>query len=340
MRTIRLVLFCLLLAAVPAAAQESTPEATPGAVQPLPGDPTHLVPAEGVLHGVFLNNGARGAVELTNAYTADVGQRPHFQLFFFDWTYRTWDEVAAILNAYDSAGTPMTLMVGWEPRVFPHSDVLNSILSGAQDRVIRNFAEGARAYGRPIFLRWGHEMNGNWYEWSGALNGNDPARYVATWRYIHDLMVNEVGADNLIWVWAPNCYSVPNEAWNALENYYPGDDYVDWVGCDFYGLMQGWGRTDPGPALDQVYSLFGERKPVMITESAAADPEHSDPAYGMSKPEWIDAYFTAIAERPNVRGFVWFNIDKEADWRVQSDPDSLAVYQRWLGSNLITDALP
>lgn len=308
----------------------------------LPADPAILLPEPGTaLHGVFIPDQKDGdAIPDQNpddmlAYTELVGYRPNFQLIFFDWTYKTWDQLYRVIQRYEKAGEEMTFMVGWEPRVFPESDVLNNIASGKQDRVIRNFAEGAKAYGKPIFLRWGHEMNGNWYSWSGAWNKREPERYIAAWRHVYNLIENEVGATNIIWVWGANCYSVPTEDWNAAQHYYPGDEYVDWVGCDFYGMKKDWGRTDPGPAIDQIYKLYGDRKPMMITESAAADEKSSDPGFGITKAGWIKLFFEAIKERPNLRGFVWFNINKEADWRVNSDPESLEAFK--LGVGLVGD---
>ncbi len=323
-----------LMAATAAVAGTPSPTPTPGP-DVLPGDADILLPESGVLHGVFLPGHPLVTPEDVDEYADMVGLRPAIQLLFFDWTYRTWDEVERQIEA----GAPdMTYVVTWEPRVFPNSNVLNDIASGSQDRIIRYFAEGARDYGEPIFLRFGHEMNGDWYPWSGAWNGREPERYITAWRHVHDIF-NEVGADNVIWVWAPNAWSVPNEPWNALENYYPGDEYVDWVGVDFYGLMAGWGRNDPGPAIDRVYRLYGDRKPIMIAETAAADSTHSDPAYGMTRAEWINALFDAIEARPNVRAFIWFNIDKEADWRVEADPESLATFRdRLLGGPYLDSA--
>jgi mannan endo-1,4-beta-mannosidase len=86
-------------------------------------------------------------------------------------------------------------------------------------------------------------MNGNWEKWSPANNGStpDPAAFVAAWRHVHDLFVQN-GATNVVWVWCPNATDVPNATsapWNHWTNYYPGDTYVDWVGIDGYN----WGNT-------------------------------------------------------------------------------------------------
>ena len=69
-----------------------------------------------------------------------------------------------------------------------------------------------------------------------AARAKGPARYVAAYRHIVDLMRAE-GADNLQWVWHVNWLDEPEAKWNRFENYYPGDDYCDWVALSAYGPL-------------------------------------------------------------------------------------------------------
>ena len=39
---------------------------------------------------------------------------------------------------------------------------------------------------------------------------------------------------NVLWVWNPNEKSFPNFTWNAMELYYPGNEYVDIIGLTGY----------------------------------------------------------------------------------------------------------
>ena len=77
------------------------------------------------------------------------------------------------------------------------------MIAGTHDAYIREFAEDARDWGHPFFLRFNWEMNGNWFPWSEGVNGNQPGEYVAAWRHVHDIFT-EVGATNATWVWCPN----------------------------------------------------------------------------------------------------------------------------------------
>jgi beta-mannanase len=199
-------------------------------------------------------------------------------------------------------------------------------VAGDHDALVRERAADARALGVPFFLRWGHEMNGNWYPWDGFHNGaaaGGPALYVQAYRHVHDLFVEE-GAENAVWVLCPNVTSVPPEPWNDWQSYYPGDEYVDWLCTDGYnwGTVQTWSSWQSfssvmGPIIPSLAS-FG--KPVLIAETSSTEE-------GGDKGAWIDGIVPALAsEFPAVRGLVWFHVNKETDWRIDSSPGSLAAF--------------
>jgi hypothetical protein len=227
---------------------------------------------------------------------------------------------------------------------------LQYILDGKDDEYLRTWARAARDFGKPILMRWGHEMNGDWYLWCGAKNGGgttdgfgDPAvadgpeRYVATFRYIHDLFDDE-GATNVVWVWTANVkFDRPDplgpgqihgsEPWNAIANYYPGDAYVDWIGMDGYnwGTSQTWSQWQ---TFDQIFAAtyaelqaIHSGKPMIIGEFASSEK-------GGDKAAWIsDAFQQIRAKYPQIRAVVWFDINKETDWRIDSSPESLAAFK-------------
>ena len=41
---------------------------------------------------------------------------------------------------------------------------------------------------------------------------------------------------------------------------------------------------------------------------------------------WISDFFSRLAAHPEIRGVIWFNHDKEADWRIQSSDASRISY--------------
>ena len=86
----------------------------------------------------------------------------------------------------------------------------------------------------PILWRPLHEMNGNWFWWCIKQKNNylvDAESYKNLWKYIYDYFVNELGLTNLLWVFSPN----NDEGYYVdVEYCYPGDDYVDMTGLDWY----------------------------------------------------------------------------------------------------------
>jgi hypothetical protein len=116
---------------------------------------------------------------------------------------------------------------------------LANISAGKFDEDLRAWGRAAKEFGSPLLVEWGTEPNGKWFSWNGKWNGGakeGPVRYVAAYRHIVDLMRAE-GADNLQWVWHVNWLDQPEAKWNRFENYYPGENYCDWVALSAYGPL-------------------------------------------------------------------------------------------------------
>ncbi|MFC7532272.1 glycoside hydrolase family 26 protein [Actinoplanes sp. GCM10030250] len=201
------------------------------------------------------------------------------------------------------------LMVSW------HGAPLAGINDGSSDGNIRSVARKLKAMKRPILLRWGWEMNGGWFEWSGPQNGG-PANYVKAYRRIHRIFTDQ-GADNVAWVWSPNWNSAPNTAANRIQKYYPGDDYVDWVGVSGYNFF----GESPSTLFNPVTRIYGDRKPVILTETAAVK----------KKSAWIKQLSTWVAKTPAVGAVVWFDTDTQHDsannFRFDTDSSALSAYR-------------
>ena len=111
------------------------------------------------------------------------------------------------------------------------------IAAGSQDAYITKWAQAAKAWGHPFFLRFDWEMNASWFGWGVGANGNTAADYVAMWRHVHNIFTS-VGANNVSWVWCPNIDDSPSFA--PLASLYPGDAYVDWTCLDGYNGDVPW----------------------------------------------------------------------------------------------------
>jgi len=280
-----------------------------------------LPPGNGtVWHGVWLPTGRTISASQITTFESQAGKKVGIELYYVGWYLNAWSDVQRQINVWGPMG--IKTHITWEPNLKGGGDPLAAILNGSQDAIINDFATKAKAYGQPFFLRFAHEMNGNWYAWSGALTGNNPQKYIDAWRYVWNKF-QAVGATNAVWVWSPNWNSVPNLAWNDLHNYYPGDAYVDWVGIDFYGLK--WDDIPVATNLDAVYTAYSA-KPIMVAETAAADCTNYVAGATHTKDQWINDLFTTLANRPAVRAFTWFNENKtgEANWTITSCPSPAA----------------
>ena len=140
---------------------------------------------------------------------------------------------------------------------------------------------------------------------------------------MHDIFVRE-GATNVVWIWCIIVTDVPSDPWNHWTNYYPGDAYVDWVGLDAYN----WGSSSSccvwesfTDLIDTAYQDYAPHKPIMLPETASAE-------VGGDKGAWITAMHQALTTQyTDIKGVVWFDINKETDWRIASSPSALAAYK-------------
>jgi hypothetical protein len=200
---------------------------------------------------------------------------------------------------------------------------LSDVIAGGYDTYIRQFAEDARDWGHPFFLRFNWEMNGNWFPWMEGVNGNQSGDSVAAWRHVHDIFTS-VGADNVTWVWCPNVD--PAGKMRDLASLYPGDDYVDWTGLDGYN----WGPGKGGWAsFDSLYSStyhaitdsVAPSKPMLIGEMGSSEN-------GGSKASWISETLAQIpAAYPKIRGMLWFNtFDDGMDWPIETSDSATSAF--------------
>lgn len=262
-----------------------------------------LAPAQGVLLGQYYGAGDMAAS------MAKLGRVLPIHLVY--WAFRD-DWTGGSTKADLTAGR--IPLVNWEPANINFND----IVSGSLDATINARASGAKALGQKFFLDFAAEMNGD-----EAWSGNDAPLYVSAYKHIHDLFA-AAGASNVVWAFCPNVTDT-NGGNSMTLAYYPGDDYVDWTCVDGYN----WGSSngDRWQSFQEVFTriypiLAGKGKPIMIGEMASAE-------VGGDKAQWIDQMVPALRDSfPMIKALVWFDVNKETDWRISSSPASEAAFKR------------
>jgi beta-mannanase len=207
---------------------------------------------------------------------------------------------------------------------------------------IKNYAAAIAANGQPMVIRFDHEMNGTWYNWSdGTTQQNAPGSYVAMWKYVHQVFQDAGANDYVIWDWSPTRVDSLGNAGRMtqayLNAYYPGDDVVDWVG------MSGYYRdSTTAPTFANTFSATLKQlralphttgaKPIFLAEIGATETGGTG-----QKAKWFASLFDALAlpENRDVIGFAYFSetattyVDgtrSTNDWRLNSRPDSLQAF--------------
>jgi len=255
---------------------------------------------------------------------------PLIQIYAAWGSKRTQRFPATEVNSIAALGS--IPVITWEPWLtdfdkesmpgLPDSEVrdlegLKAISRGVYDVYIDRWAADAKASGHLMFVRYGHEMNDPYrYPW-GPQN-NDFEDYVAAWRHIVDRF-RALRADNVLWVWSPH------PAYGQFEEYYPGEEYVDWIGTGTlnYGTVAPWSQWW---SFDEIfakhYELMAEyKKPIMISEFGSL-------AVGGNRAEWFkDALTDLPARYPAVKALLFFHDSKDAtttyqvlNWHIKEHP--------------------
>jgi beta-mannanase len=188
------------------------------------------------------------------------------------------------------------------------------IAEGKYDDYLKQFLGNAKTflsgpngiYGddddRRIYLRFAHEMNGNWYPWSGNTTA-----YKLMWIHFWTL-AQQAGINNtrMQWVWNVNWQDIPSTL--PCEEYYPGNDYVDWVTIDGYNNAKffSWSSwMEP----DQIFTPMVKRLVAMAPGKPLGIPEVGSSTSGYTpadKSAWITSLYQFVLAN-DIRLVMWFN---------------------------------
>jgi hypothetical protein len=122
------------------------------------------------------------------------------------------------------------------------------IAKGKHDHLIKDLANWIKDLGsRPVFLRIGYEFDG--WDW----NHYKKKYYLLAWERIHSIFA-EMQVNNVAFVWQSKGTGSGQE---ILEEWYPGDELVDWCGYSYFG----------NPDQEMLHFARKHNKPVFIAEA-------------------------------------------------------------------------
>jgi hypothetical protein len=218
--------------------------------------------------------------------------------------------------------------IAWEPK---------DLKQVRDDDYLNHFLAEAKAFDHPLMLRFASEMNGAWTPYNG-----DPEAYKEAFRLVYE---KSRSAPKVALMWCPN--SVPR---STIEDYYPGDDFVDWVGVNFYSVPfldndpnRPGDLVHPTDHLRDVYETYSTKKPIAIGEwaasrqSALTDRNLQD--FGTGK---MAALYADLPTRfPRVKMVNWYDCDnieeakdsrKLNNFQLTDSEQVLGSYQRAVSS--------
>ena len=154
-------------------------------------------------------------------------------------------------------------------------------------------------------------------------------------------MVRGADATNIIWVFHVNNEDIPEKSWNRFEQYYPGDQWVDWLGVSVYGPQTPMDNDYESfqHALNRVYARLAgltADKPIAVLEFGVAD---NNPRFNQAS--WANKALRDLTKFrwPRIIGFSWWNEAWENDnnpahdttMRVQDNPNLARIFKRRVG---------
>ncbi len=205
-----------------------------------------------------------------------IGRTFAFHLHYYAWTALAQELDSAdvfhpdpaLLGDIDHHRVPV---ISWKcDATVPNSDAVIASGSASEDAIIIASAKALAQYPGPVVLRWFWEVNVlvNNQSCRGDTGGAPTQAvydgFISAWRHIRQLF-RSAGATNVVFLWNPGFGQH-----DASAPFYPGNEFVDWIGVDTYQRSENATFADD---FDSFYQEFSDSsyggKPLMVGENAA-----------------------------------------------------------------------
>ncbi len=223
---------------------------------------------------------------------------------------------------------------------------MQKIIDGDFDDQLVAWAQKAKSKNVAIMMELGPEVNGNWFPWNGKWNGGSkktdygdpnipdgPERFRDAYRHVIDLF-RQAGAWNITWVLHLDTNKYPDAEWNSAKYYYPGDDYIDWIGLSVFGRQLPQESWILFP--QQIKRFMGEvremttQKPILVSEfGVIEDADQPD-----RKATWFKQAMQSISRGlfKEIKGVTYWHSpgwleNGKASFRIDTTPQALNSFR-------------
>ncbi len=279
-----------------------------GKSRSLPKGDAHLPPKG----KIFTGSSDTGQTSDYREFRTETLAHPAIMQSFESWGYVPNEA----MNRWTDTNTRGMLSLS-TAKCWKCADVISpqSIAEGKGDRYIVALNRALAHRRKPTYIRLMPEMNGYWNRYSAfgsdgqvrdrfhttadfkdawrrfvlIVRGGDSRAIDAKLRKLHMPRIRErtdrkLPRPKVSFAWVPQSTGSPDVKGNRPSDYFPGWDYVDWVGADVYGKY-------PNIAgVNHLYKQFNKR-PFMIGEWSSWDVD--DPKFVKALFDWVEHHHRA-----------------------------------------------
>src|SRR3954447_11757462 len=252
-------------------------------------------------------------------------------------------------------------LLSWYPNVSkPNGDLL--VAGGSRDLYLTTFIQQLKPWlagpdgtfgngdDRRLFLRFAPEANGNWHTYSPVYSDADKgiapppddrtekqnaAGFVAMWQHVHNVFTgNGLDSSHVAWIFAV----ADTDSWwgsgpQIMEQLFPGDGYVDWVGIDGYnhgGLATNSGWRSPAAVMNPMLTRLRavSTKPTAVSEYGSTAIQEDGTVSVTAKAQWLTDFNSWVATSGVRMAMYWNDDNDNPDYQVFAGPygDDTAPY--------------
>lgn len=279
------------------------------------------------IHGAFANfEGSENVVNEDKIWEYEqLAQRKlSLATFSANWFKQIQFPMAKAIRLKKAGITPVI-------RIMPRSDFtegrpdpvysMQKIATGVFDNQLIEWARDCALFNSEVIVDFAVEANGTWFPWSSE----DPKHYISAFRRVQTIIKSIASKTEYIW------HVNADESRDNLARYYPGHDFVDYVGASIYG---NWKPNEKPKDFAGVAKVtFGHLEHITPKPKAISEIGVTEAGEGV-KAKWIADAFDYITNNGSFAFVSWWHSrfkSKDNDYvnyRVDSTPEALAAYRK------------